>query len=330
MPAAIAIPALISAGTSIFGAVKQHRAASQAQDAQVQATQDAYNLVNDATQQVNPQLTEGARTFGDAFINRAGQAGQDVVGATGRAGAGVTQAATTANGYLNPYMTAGGDALTKLGDLANAPGFTFSQDDPSYQWRLQQGQEALEASGAARGIRTSGGMLKELTNYAQGAASTEYQAAFNRFMDQRKTNASIYSNMAGMGLNASGQAGQNTMNAAQYAGNMDVRGQEYAGNAGMDAQRFASGLNFGALQQTAQNTMNTAHYGGDALMGAGDARAAGAVARGNAWANGVAGVGNAAAGAFTMRDLMRPKTVTPAGPSATNYAGYFNSAGVRA
>ena len=43
--------------------------------------------------------------------------------------------------------------------------------DPGYQFRLQQGQEALERSGAARGVTNTGGTLKDILDYGQQAAS---------------------------------------------------------------------------------------------------------------------------------------------------------------
>lgn len=58
-----------------------------------------------------------------------------------------------------------------------------SQDlynDPSYAFRMQQGQQALERSAAARGGLNSGAALKALTRYGQDYASTEYGNAYNR------------------------------------------------------------------------------------------------------------------------------------------------------
>jgi len=52
--------------------------------------------------------------------------------------------------------------------------------DPSYQWRLNQGQGAIENSAAARGVLNSGGTLADILNYGQGAASQEYQNIWNR------------------------------------------------------------------------------------------------------------------------------------------------------
>jgi len=56
----------------------------------------------------------------------------------------------------------------------------FSTSDPSYQWRLDQGQKAVERSAAARGLLQSGNAAIELQQYGQGMASQEYGAQFNR------------------------------------------------------------------------------------------------------------------------------------------------------
>ena len=58
----------------------------------------------------------------------------------------------------------------------------FTPDDPSYKWRMNQGMENLSRASAARGMLGSGNVLSELTNYAQGAASQEYSAQFNRLL----------------------------------------------------------------------------------------------------------------------------------------------------
>jgi uncharacterized protein YukE len=58
----------------------------------------------------------------------------------------------------------------------------FSPSDPSYQWRFDQGQQAVERSLAARGLLNSGNAAIELQQYGQGAASQEYQAQFYRIL----------------------------------------------------------------------------------------------------------------------------------------------------
>lgn len=69
----------------------------------------------------------------------------------------------------------------------------FTPDDPSYQWRMDQGMENLSRASAARGMLGSGNVLAELTNYAQGAASQEYGAQFNRLLSASQNATQQYS-----------------------------------------------------------------------------------------------------------------------------------------
>ena len=60
--------------------------------------------------------------------------------------------------------------------------------DPSYQWRLGQGQKALEQSAAGRGTLRSGGTLKNLLSYGQDMASQEYGNIYGRARDTYDAN----------------------------------------------------------------------------------------------------------------------------------------------
>jgi hypothetical protein len=53
-------------------------------------------------------------------------------------------------------------------------------NDPSYQFRLHEGRDALENSAAARGVLNSGGTLSDLLKYGQQFASQEYGNIFDR------------------------------------------------------------------------------------------------------------------------------------------------------
>lgn len=97
-----------------------------------------------------------------------------------------------------PWMDAGRNALARLQD-PNA--FTAS---PGYGFRLQQGQQAVNANAGARGGLFSGNALRALTDYNQNSASAEYGNWWNQ-----------QSGLAGLGqnsVNAVGQAGQNAAN----------------------------------------------------------------------------------------------------------------------
>lgn len=128
------------------------------------------------------------------------------------------------------------------------------QSDPGYQFRLDQGQQAMERSAAARGGLLSGAALKDANNYAQGQASQDYQAAFDRFNTNRTNKLNPLLSLAG-----SGQVASTT-----------------AGNAG---QQFASEASSSLGQYGANATQ--------AITGAGNARASGYANTANAINTGV-------------------------------------------
>ena len=158
--------------------------------------------------------------YGD---NKAGQSGYfDFLGTTGTP---YMQGSTNQGATTNTAPT--GATTDATGGQAPS-GITFGQftknftpsdlyTDPSYKWRLEQGQKALERSAAARGGLLSGGTMKDLTDYAQGAASQEYGAAYNRYNNDRD---SLYNKLAG--LSGTGQTAQSEI--AGY-------GQSYANDA---------------------------------------------------------------------------------------------------
>jgi hypothetical protein len=52
--------------------------------------------------------------------------------------------------------------------------------DPGYQFALKQGADTLQSSAMARGIGRTSGTLKDLINYGQEAAATQYGNVYNR------------------------------------------------------------------------------------------------------------------------------------------------------
>jgi len=71
---------------------------------------------------------------------------------------------------------------------------SFAPDDPSYQWRVQQGMTNLGRSQAAKGMLGSGNMAAELLAYGQGMASQEYGAQFNRLLSASQNATAQYTN----------------------------------------------------------------------------------------------------------------------------------------
>ncbi|MDO5051207.1 MAG: DNA transfer protein p32 [Moraxella equi] len=132
---------------------------------------------------------------------------------------------------LEPYRQAGGTALAQMMGKMTPDGY-FNQtyqgqdiyNDPSYNFRLQQGLGAVEQSRASQGGLLSGATLKALNNYAQDYTSQEYQNAYNRFNADQTNQYNRLSNLIGMGQNASVQQGNAGMQTAQAVANNTMMG----------------------------------------------------------------------------------------------------------
>jgi hypothetical protein len=251
-------------------------------------------------------------------------AANGMMGAGSAAGNGSLYAAGGANSLLDPYMANGAQAATSLSQFMGQGGagstpFNASMmeaNDPGYQFRLDQGQQALDRSASAHGSVMGGGQMKALTDYAQGAASSEYQNAFNRYTTQNQNQFNNLSSMSNQGQAASTQAGNNMQNAAQYAGNagmnsalaagnfntnaaqyasnLGMAGAEYGGNADMSAAQYAGNAGMAGAQYNGDasingtrlqsgNIMQGSQYVGNTQIGAGNAAAAGTLGRSAAW-----------------------------------------------
>ena len=93
---------------------------------------------------------------------------------------------------FSPYAQAGQAALANM----QAPAMEALQNDPGYQFRLQEGQQALERSLGARGMNQSGAALRAAQEYGQGLAGQTYDNFFNR-----------QNQMANLGFGAAGGLG---------------------------------------------------------------------------------------------------------------------------
>lgn len=66
------------------------------------------------------------------------------------------------------------------------PGWEQVLEDPGYQFRLQEGQKALEQSASARGTLRTGGTWKDILNWGQGLASQEYGNVYGRRLGEHQ------------------------------------------------------------------------------------------------------------------------------------------------
>jgi hypothetical protein len=88
--------------------------------------------------------------------------------------------------------------------------------DPGYEFRKQEGINALAAAGAASGNYGSGNMGVALQDYGQNIASQEFQNVYNRLAGMSGTGQVTSQQIGSMGVNTGGamanylnQAGQN-------------------------------------------------------------------------------------------------------------------------
>lgn len=150
-----------------------------------------------------------------------------------------------------PWRKAGMGALTNLQDedlyrYFNASDF---QKDPGYDFRMNEGQKALERSASARGGLMGGAFGKALSRYSQDYASNEYQNARNNFNNDRSNRFNRLSSIAGLGQTANSQVGAAGQNYANQAGQNMMGAANAYGAAGI-ASANAYG---GALSQFGNN-----------------------------------------------------------------------------
>ena len=158
------------------------------------------------------------------------------------------QAAPTATGN---QMGAG------FGSLAQPFSMSQFQQDPGYQFRLEQGAKALERSAASKGMSLSGAQLKALTDYNSGMASQEYGAAYGRYNNDQTNLFNRLSGIAGTGQQANQYLGQMGMSGANIMGQNSMGAATAAGNAGMaSAGAWGNALNSGVNSWMNYNYLN--------------------------------------------------------------------------
>lgn len=246
---AAAIVGGVTAIGAVTGAVVSANATKSAANTQATAAQQALQLQQQqfAQQQQNEQ----------PWLN-AGQQALSQLGYGG--GGGSASVASSSGGPLSAKFRGGGPMGAPTGGASSGtPGFqnNFSmadfQEDPAYNFDVQQGQQAIERSAAARGGLQNGGTLKAISNYGQQMASNEYQNAYNRFMQNKTTNFNQLASIAGLAQTANGQMGQAGQNYATNAGNIATSGANAQAGAQI-AQGNVWGNTLSSLGNNAGNT----------------------------------------------------------------------------
>ena len=195
----------------------------------------------------NPIVAVAGGLLGKSYMEKEGarKAGRAQMRAADRAADIQREQYDVSKGYYQPYYqtgTAANNLLAQqlgIGGDANAPGYgslmkNFSmadyQQDPGYQFRLQEGLKQLQGRAAARGGALSGATLKGVQGYSQGLASQEYGNAYQRYMEQQQNRYNMLAAQQGMGLKTGGsladlssQYGANAANIALGKGNIEAQ-----------------------------------------------------------------------------------------------------------
>jgi hypothetical protein len=254
--------AVIGSNAASDAASTQAAAANNAANLQYQASQNALGFqegqYNNTQSELAPYLQSGASALSNLdYLSGIGQPsslqGQSANGAAspsgaqnnlqsptgpvglGSPGAGAPTSVPTATvpGAVNVSATpntglgAAGSLMTPYpGGQFTAPTAAQAEQTPGYQFQMQQGQQALQQSAAARGNLLTGGTAEAVNNYAQGLASTNYQNTYNNAYNTYASNYNQYQNqqanqynrlasLAGVGQQTAqtlGTLGQNTAN----------------------------------------------------------------------------------------------------------------------
>jgi hypothetical protein len=367
---------------SYLGGRSAEKAAYAAANAQAGQAGENAALSRELPYRLNPYLAQSAEQWSGNVRDQAGQSGFDLINTAGqgandvnamamqgagnvntaaqRGAQGATDAAQQANQYLDPYMQYGGQAGQQMLDYASGGGYKPTEwntpdkftaadleTDPGYQFRLAEGNKALQAQAAAKGILQSGGTLKALTRYGQDAASQEYANAWDRAMKGRQQDFTEWTGtnrlgldastqrmntlggLAGYGANAAARAGGNLTDAAQYGGTLTTGAEQFGAGLTSNAAQFGANMNTGASRQAGDwanrgaeyqsNMMNNSTQQQIASILAGEnqgmnyltdraaALAGGQVGAGNARSNMWGGMFGAAGDAFTLGGLMGQK-----------------------
>jgi hypothetical protein len=149
---------------------------------------------------------------------------------------------------MMPWLESGTGAVNELSRLTMPGGSLYSAEftpedflankDPGYEFRKQEGINALAAAGAASGMYGSGNLGTALQQYGQNIASDEYQNAYNRFLNSQNMQYNRLAGISGTGMvqsQALGGLGANMAanygNAMMQAGNAQAQGQLGAASA---------------------------------------------------------------------------------------------------
>jgi len=207
--------------------------------------------MGDASGAIQQGFTQGRRDLGQYYNQGQGylRAGDDLAMRRLAAGQQASQ------GTLE--RAAANSRLAALMDGGLASGF---QTDPGYQFRLQQGEKALQRQAAAAGGRIGTRSMQSLSDFNSGLASQEYGNYANRAIGMAGQEDSRQAQL--MGLLAQQQYGAGQLGAS-YGQNYGTNMAQGAFGMGSNMANMATGQGsaLGQLQMTGGNNLAQMMYG---------------------------------------------------------------------
>lgn len=184
-----------------------------------------------------------------AYVNAAGgeiRRGRDVAVDYGK----------DAYNLLNPYGEGGDKGFNLLADFLTGkrPMTDMEQFSPGYNFRLDQGQQALEAKQRMGGFSMSGPATKEFMDFNQGMASSEFNNYLAQLFQLGNMGATARTGQAGILTNI----GDRYTHAADANANLLMGGGQSAANSQMaGSAAMSSGINnafniFSSMQNNQQ------------------------------------------------------------------------------
>jgi len=230
--------AMVMGGATLAAGYMGSQAAQKAANQQADAARYAADLQNAQFQLTNKQ---------QAPVRAAGYGALNTLGSLG-------------SGTYGMYDAEGNPTGTGIGSGYFTQQYTPEEfakgQDPGYQFRLQQGQEATNRMANMGGGMISGNALKGQEDYTQGAASGEFTNAFNREQLGTTNIFNRLSALAGLGQTS---VGQTTTAGANYAGNVasnvQAAGAAQAGGIVGQANALSGGLQQFGNQQYLSNLL---------------------------------------------------------------------------
>ncbi|MGL5720654.1 MAG: hypothetical protein ACRCYP_07710, partial [Alphaproteobacteria bacterium] len=218
------------------------------------------------------------------------QPGDDMMHAGGsqgfyQQGGGATLPSYSMGDFSRPFNGAALANDAGYQDVARDFSLSDFQADPGYQFRMQQGAEALQNSAAARGNLMGGDTGRALMEYGQNFASNEFQNAFQRYQQNRQFRSGAYQDAFNRNSAERGNAYNVFNRERDFAANeRNTRYNQLANLAGLGQTANTSVGNWGS------NAANAA--GNFGVMGS-NAAAAGTMGQTNAWTNAANQIGGA-------------------------------------